>query len=101
YLDLVNETIAKISVVVEGEISSLKKHQSGHVYFDLCEIKNGEKAMFSCAIWKYKAQYLSWDLKEGEKVQITGKANIYKTAGRYSFIIDQISPVGEGALKQA
>jgi len=101
YLDLVNSVVSEISVAVEGEVSSLKRHPSGHIYFDLCEVKNGEKAVFSCALWKFKAQYLSWELKEGEKVQITGYADVYKQSGRYTFKIDKISPVGEGALKQA
>lgn len=78
YLDLVNSVVSEISVAVEGEVSSLKRHPSGHIYFDLCEVKNGEKAVFSCALWKFKAQYLSWELKEGEKVQITGYADVYK-----------------------
>lgn len=101
YLDLVNSVVSKINVTVEGEISSLNRHPSGHIYFNLCEVKNGKEAVFSCALWKFRAQYLSWELKEGEKVQITGHADVYKQKGRYTFQIDKISPVGEGALKQA
>ncbi len=101
YLDLINTILSEITVTVEGEITSLNRGPSGHVYFDLGEVKNNKKAIFSCALWKFKADSLNFDLKVGEQVQITGKANLYKPNGRYSFIVDKIAPTGEGALKKA
>lgn len=99
YLDLVNQQISEINVIVEGEVISVSDR--GHIYFDISESVNGEKAILNCALWKFRAQRLSFALKVGEKVQIIGKGSIYKPYGKFTFIVEKIMPTGEGALKQA
>lgn len=99
YLDLVNARVAGLDVVVQGEITQVSNR--GHIYFSLSDSDPNQKAVLSCALWKFKAQYLAFELKEGDSVQISGKANIYKPSGRFTFIVESIAPVGEGALKQA
>lgn len=99
YLDLINQKISEVDIIVEGEITSVSNR--GHIYFDICEEKNGEKAILACALWKFRADRLPFELSVGEKIQVSGKANIYKPYGKFSFIVEKISPTGEGALKKA
>lgn len=99
YLDLVNQKIAEITVIVEGEITSVSDR--GHIYFEISESKNGQKAILNCALWEFRAKKLAFTLKVGEKVQIIGKGSIYKPYGKFTFVVEQIMPTGEGALKQA
>ena len=42
------------SVYVEGEISNLTYHNSGHIYFSIKD----EKSMISCVMFRGNAQYL-------------------------------------------
>lgn len=99
YLDLVNKRISEVNVIVEGEITSVSDR--GHIYFDISESINGDKAILSCILWNFRAQRLPFTLKVGEKVQIIGKGSIYKPYGKFSFVVEKIMPTGEGALKKA
>jgi exodeoxyribonuclease VII large subunit len=50
---------------------------------------------------RFRADRLPFKLKVGDKVQLSGKADVYKPSGRFSFIVEQIVPTGEGLLKKA
>lgn len=97
FLDSTNSLLKSFSAVVQGEITSISNR--GHIYF--CLSDKDESAILNCALWKSIAAQVPFDLKEGMEVQVIGKANIYKPNGRYTFIVDRIAPVGDGALKQA
>lgn len=99
YLDLLNEQLGNIEMVVQGEITSLS--MINHAYFSLSDGKDKEKAVLSCALWKFRLQQLPFVLEEGLEVQIFGQANIYKPSGRLTFVVEHIVPVGEGALQKA
>lgn len=100
FLDLLNLTIKQINIRVKGEVVQLTKNtSSGHVYFSLKD-KRGSSVM-SCAIWKFNYQKSSVPLEEGMEVIATGSPNIYKPTGRFTFIAETVSLVGEGVLKKA
>ncbi|MEX1024224.1 MAG: exodeoxyribonuclease VII large subunit [Planctomycetota bacterium] len=83
------------SLRVEGEVSSLKRAASGHVYFDLKD----ESARISCAIWRSVAGRLALDtLDEGTEVVVHGKLDVYAPRGSYSLIVSKLEPRGIGAL---
>lgn len=98
FLDLTNELLKPLRVTVQGEITSLT-HRGTASYFNLSD--KHEKAVLNCMIWRHKLNSLGVDLKEGLEIQVIGVPNIYKPFGKFSFQADYISPVGEGALKQA
>ncbi|MFW5704043.1 MAG: exodeoxyribonuclease VII large subunit [Patescibacteria group bacterium] len=98
FLDSINELISPLETIVQGEISSLQERGSA-VYFTLSD--KDEKAVLNCLIWKNKARALGFELKEGMEVKVSGHPNIYKPFGKFSLQADYVSPVGEGALKQA
>lgn len=85
------------SIEVEGEISRLTKHNSGHWYFTLKD----EKSAISVAIYKFANQNIKFDIKDGMKVTLIGKLSIYSPNGSYQFIANRIMPIGVGELELA
>lgn len=85
------------TVWIEGEISNLKKHTSGHLYFSL---KDAE-AQISCVMWRGRNQYLLFRPEDGMKVQVAGDLTVYERQGRYQLDAYQIRPAGVGELQIA
>ena len=83
------------SVWVKGEISSFKVPSSGHFYFSLKD----ETAMLACVMFKFKNQYLKFELQDGLEVICGGRITLYEPRGSYQLLIDVMEPVGLGALQ--
>lgn len=98
FLETINLLLAPIHITIQGEINSVTERGSA-VYFTLSDPK--EKATLHCIVWKNKMRSFGFELREGLEVKVVGTPNIYKPFGKFSFTADYISPVGEGALKQA
>lgn len=81
-------------VRVRGEISNLKFHSSGHVYFDLKD----EKACLNAVIWRGTAQKLKVRPDHGLEVVCTGRISTYAGSSRYQIIVEQVELAGLGAL---
>ena len=80
---------------VEGELSSLRRPASGHVYFDLKD----EGARLACAIWRSRtSRALPFEPEEGMQVVAHGKLDVYAPRGSYSLIVERLEPLGIGAL---
>jgi len=84
-------------VVVEGELSRITFHNSGHIYFTL---KDKDSAI-SCVMFRGNASRLKFRLEEGLKVVIDGAVTLYKPRGSYQINCFSISPSGQGALALA
>lgn len=85
------------SVYVEGEISNLTYHNSGHIYFSIKD----DKSMISCVMFRGNVQYLKFRLEVGAKVTITGNLTVYAPRGNYQLLCTKISPSGVGELTLA
>jgi|RhiMetdeSRZDD1v2_1073273.scaffolds.fasta_scaffold340088_2 exodeoxyribonuclease VII large subunit len=83
-------------VWVQGEISNLSRPASGHIYFTLKD----SSAALRCVMWKTAAARLGIPLQDGKAVEVHGKIGVYEVSGQYQLYVDQIRPVGEGALYQ-
>ena len=81
-------------VRVRGEISGLKFHSSGHVYFDLKD----DKAVLNAVIWRGTAQKLKIRPEQGLEVVCTGRISTYPGSSRYQIIVEQVELAGLGAL---
>jgi len=79
---------------VKGEISNLKFHSSGHIYFSLKD----SKSKINCIMFKSRAVKLKIELKEGLEVIIKGNASIYPATGNMQIYCDKITREGEGEL---
>jgi exodeoxyribonuclease VII large subunit len=82
---------------VEGEISNYKRHSSGHFYFTLKD----ENAQIRCAMWRFKADQLRFQLEDGMKVLVEADIQLYEKSGSYQLIIQQLQPAGIGDLQLA
>jgi exodeoxyribonuclease VII large subunit len=81
-------------VRVKGEISGLKFHSSGHVYFDLKD----EKSVLNAVIWKGSVRALKVRPEAGLEVVCTGRISTYGGSSRYQLIVEQVELAGLGAL---
>lgn len=82
------------AVTVKGEVSNLKYHTSGHIYFTL---KDGAGAI-ACVMFAGSRKGLAFQLQEGMQVQVTGSVDVYERDGRYQLYARQIEQDGAGQL---
>jgi len=85
------------SIWVEGEVSNLRRINSGHVFFSLKE----SNAQISAVMFRSDAERLRFDLKDGDAVRCRGSLRIYEAQGRFQMYVDRAEPVGLGELMLA
>lgn len=81
-------------ISIKGEVSNVKYHTSGHIYFTL---KDGKGAL-SAVMFASQRMGLSFPLKEGQQVVATGSVDVYERDGRYQLYAREIRLDGMGAL---
>ena len=86
-----------VQVAVEGELSRITYHNSGHIYFTL---KDSGSAI-SGVMFRGNAAHLRFRLEEGLKVVVRGGITLYKPRGSYQINAQIIEPAGQGALSLA
>jgi len=86
-----------VRVYVEGELSRITYHNSGHIYFTLKDAG----ASISCVMFRGNASKLRFRLEEGLKVLLDGAITLYKPRGQYQLNAFMIEPSGHGALALA
>lgn len=84
------------SVSIIGEISNLKYHSSGHIYFS---VKEGD-AVLDGIMFKSSTASLKFRLKDGLRVVITGSIEPYKGNSKYQIYARTITLDGQGELYQ-
>lgn len=84
------------SICVCGEISALKQHSSGHVYFAL---KDAE-AVIDAVCWRSIASSLGHVLSDGMAVKCIGSITTYMMRSKYQLVVRSVQLQGEGALLQ-
>lgn len=84
-------------VLVEGELSRITFHNSGHIYFTLKD----SSSVLSCVMFRGNASKLKFRLEEGMKVVINAALTLYKPRGSYQLNCFSIEPSGQGALALA
>ncbi|MDO4485807.1 MAG: exodeoxyribonuclease VII large subunit [Bacillota bacterium] len=82
------------NVSVIGEISNLKFHSSGHVYFSLKD----ESSKVNCFLPADTFAGLTCRLEEGIEVTASGYIYLYERGGTYSINIRTIEISGQGEL---
>ncbi|MCX0392984.1 exodeoxyribonuclease VII large subunit [Clostridium perfringens] len=88
-----NDFILK-NLNVKGEISNLKFHSSGHIYFSLKD----ENSKVNCIMFKNNAVNLDFRLEEGMKVEIKARLGVYHKEGTYQLYCENIKKSGIGEL---
>ena len=82
------------NILVEGEISQLTKHASGHMYFN---IKDNSSTL-GCVMFNYQNSLNNYNPQIGDKVKLSGKASLWVKGGAFKFHVNTISLSGEGDL---
>ena len=82
---------------VDGAISNVHYHSSGHIYFTL---KDGSSEL-RCAMFKSTNRVLRFQLEDGMRIMIYGSLSIFESRGQIQFIIEKLEVSGVGALYQA
>lgn len=84
-------------VWVEGELSSVSRPSSGHLYFKLKDAR----AQVRAAMFRPKSQWLKFAPREGLRVLARGRLTLYEARGDYQLVLDHMEEAGEGALRRA
>ena len=83
------------AVSVKGEISNCKYHASGHIYFTLKD----KSSVLACVMFAgNRTKGLSFPLKEGMQVIVSGNIDIYERDGKYQLYARNITQDGIGEL---
>ena len=85
------------NIYVQGEISNLTYHNSGHIYFSIKD----EKSTLSCVMFRGNAKNLKFRLELGAKIIVSGNITVYVPRGSYQIICTKIEPSGIGELALA
>ncbi len=84
-------------ILVEGEVSSVTYHNSGHVYFS---IKDKESSI-KCVMFRSNASRMKFQLERGQHVVVNGSISVYTPRGEYQLLTVNVEPFGQGALALA
>ncbi len=81
-------------ISVKGEVSNCKYHRSGHIYFTLKD----ETGAIACVMFAGSRRGLAFQMKDGDKVVVTGTVDVYERDGRYQLYAREIVLEGSGLL---
>lgn len=84
-------------VWVKGEISNLRCPSSGHLYFTLKD----EDSQLAAVCFRLRARYLRFQPEDGMDVVVRGSVSVYLPRGQLQFMVEQMEPLGRGALQLA
>jgi exodeoxyribonuclease VII large subunit len=82
---------------VEGEISNLRVHTSGHVYFTLKD----DEAQVRAVLFRSRMRRVRFEPADGLHVLAFGRLEVYAVRGEYQLVCDVLEPKGLGALQLA
>ncbi len=85
------------SIFVRGEVSNLKYHSSGHIYFSLKDASG----TLPCVMFAGNVQRgLSFHMKDGDAVVVQGRIDVYEQRSQYQLYAANIIHDGVGYLNE-
>ena len=85
------------NIWVDGEISNVHHHSSGHIYFTLKD----SSSELRCAMFLRANRSLRFRLDDGMRIMVFGSLSIFESRGQIQFIVEKLEISGVGALYQA
>lgn len=82
------------SVYLKGEISNIKYHGRGHLYFSLKD----ESSKINAVMFNYKNAGMNFNPKDGDSVLVHGRVSVYEASGSYQIYVDSMELDGIGNL---
>ena len=83
-----------INVFLKGEISNLKYHTTGHLYFSIKD----ENSKINAIMFSSSAKKLNFKPIDGSKVLIQGRISVYESSGSYQIYVNEMIEDGIGNL---
>ena len=84
-------------ITVQGEISNCREAQSGHIYFTLKD----DRAQIRCVFFKQQQRGIKFRPEDGLQMTVRGSISVYETRGEYQIYVENLEPIGLGALQLA
>ena len=81
-------------IALIGEVSNLKFHHSGHIYFSLKD----DSSRISCFLPERIARQITCPLEEGAEVIASGYIAVFERGGTYSLNVTDLRAGGKGEL---
>ena len=81
-------------VFLRGEISNLKVHSTGHLYFSLKD----ETSKINAIMFSTSARRLVFKPVDGMNVLVTGRVSVYEATGNYQIYVEDMLEDGVGNL---
>ncbi|MDO8424915.1 MAG: exodeoxyribonuclease VII large subunit [bacterium] len=94
FLGGINEVLASVPALVEGEVSGYSMSQGKWAFFSLKD----ERGMVACFMPAWKVRH---EVEDGMLVRVAGVPRVYEKSGKFSITVEALEPVGEGSLKRA
>jgi exodeoxyribonuclease VII large subunit len=82
---------------VAGEVSTLTRAASGHVYFTLKD----DQSQVRCTMWRNRAHLLGFRLEHGMRVEVRALVTLFEARGDYQLNVESIRQAGVGNLYEA
>ena len=73
-------------VYLKGEISNIKYHTTGHIYFSLKD----EYSKINAIMFSSSAKKLLFKPIDGSKVLVKGRISVYEATGGYQIYVDDM-----------
>lgn len=84
------------NIWIQGEISNMKVHSSGHIYFTLKD----SMASIACVLFRGYRQGNDDVLRNGNRIIANGSVSVYERTGQYQLYVKDIIRDGVGHLYQ-
>ena len=81
-------------VFLKGEISNIKYHTTGHIYFSIKD----ETSKINAIMFSSAAKKLLFKPVDGSKILVTGRISVYEATGGYQIYVDEMLEDGVGNL---
>lgn len=81
-------------VAVQGEISGFSRAASGHCYFSLKD----DAGQLRCAMFRRAAEQVGFAVRDGQRVQVQGRLDVYGPRGDLQLIVESLRLAGQGSL---
>ena len=84
------------NILIQGEITGLKKYASGHMYFSLKD----PRSYIRCVLFRGKQLGVTFIPQDGDHVMVHAKLSIYTERGDFQLIVNKMDRAGTGDLQQ-
>lgn len=81
-------------LLLKGELSNVKRHSRGHLYFTLKD----DEAQINAVMFASAASHLEFVPTEGMRVIVKGHITVYEAGGTYSLYVKEMTEDGIGNL---